>query len=464
MEYAIFFGELMRKRLLILIFSLILTAKAFAAETGETCVTATCHPAMKEFKVIHQPVKVGNCLACHKQTNKEHPLKGGKSFELTAKIPAMCYKCHNAMGKKKVVHQPVKEGDCSSCHKVHGAANKFLLEVGSDQSDLCFGCHDAAMMKMKFAHGPAAAGECTTCHTPHEGDEKRLMRAKTRDVCLKCHDEFGKNMKAAKVLHAPVQIDSCTACHKPHAADFKYFLKKDVADLCVGCHAKIAKKHNDAPVKHKPLVQPLGCSGCHSTHFSQYKGLLAMNEKDMCLTCHGVDTLGNPPLKNMSKELANKKYLHGPIQKERCTPCHDPHGSATFRLLKGNYPDQLYAPFKDNSFSFCLNCHEKNLLKYPETTLYTKFRNGKENLHFVHVANKRKGRSCKLCHDIHASNGQKLISPEGSPFGDWKVPTRFKMTDTGGSCAPGCHKPYSYDRVTPVNYAPTPAQTDEKKN
>jgi predicted CXXCH cytochrome family protein len=444
---------------LILILCLALPAGLQAAET---CVTADCHATYKTGKAPHSPVAEGDCLSCHKKVGAEHPLKGQKTFELTAKVPELCYQCHDPY-KKKVVHAPVKEGDCLSCHKVHGGANKYLLPVGSDLTSLCSECHDPAAMKGEFVHGPVAAGECTACHSPHDSVEKKLMKGKGRELCSSCHDDFGSKMKEAKVIHAPVQIDNCTACHSPHAGPSRYFLKKKVTELCLGCHGKIAKKHNDSKVKHKPLAQDEGCSGCHTSHYSSSKGLLRTGEKDMCLTCHGVDKLGNPPLRNMKKELEKKKYLHGPIQKDRCTPCHDPHGSNNYRLTKGNYPSQIYTPYKDDSYSLCLTCHEKNLLKYPETTVYTRFRNGNKNLHFVHVSNKTKGRSCKLCHEIHASEGDKLISPIGSRFGNWNIPLRFKQTSTGGSCAPGCHRPFEYDREKPVDYLPlTPGEGGEK--
>jgi hypothetical protein len=34
-------------------------------------------------------------------------------------------------------------------------------------------------------------------------------------------------------------------------------------------------------------------------------------------------------------------------------------------------------------------------------------------------------------------------------FGKWPLPLRSIKTDTGGSCSPGCHKKYNYDRKTP---------------
>ena len=127
-------------------------------------------------------------------------------------------------------------------------------------------------------------------------------------------------------------------------------------------------------------------------------------------------------------------------------------GSDNFRILRGRYPAEIYAPYRDGIYEACLICHDKNLLRYPDTTIYTGFRNGNQNLHFLHVANKRKGRTCRVCHEPHASNGEKLISKEGSQFGEWRIPLNFRITPTGGSCAPGCHQAFSYDREKPVVY------------
>lgn len=422
------------------------------AVATDTCVTATCHRAIGEIKNPHQPVKDGDCSSCHQQKAKEHPVKGSKSFELTAKGGTLCSQCHDAKGKNKVEHAPVKEGDCVACHNPHGAAGRFLMNVSEDQTELCMGCHDGALMKQKFMHGPVAVGACTKCHDPHESSEKALLKGSVRDICLKCHTDFVKFLKESPIVHPPVKDAPCTACHDPHGTPVAQLLKKKMPDLCFECHDDIGKKLARVKVQHKPLLQEGSCGNCHSVHFSKNSGLLPTDEKSACLGCHGSDTLGKPALKNIQKELAGKKHLHGPIQKGECKACHDPHGSDFFRMLRGNYPSELYVGYVAGVYDACLNCHEKNLLRYADTTVYTKFRNGSENLHYLHVSNKRKGRACRICHEPHASNGEKLISEEGTRFGDWKIPINFKITPTGGSCAPGCHREFKYDREKPESY------------
>ncbi|GFE62105.1 cytochrome c [Geobacter sp. AOG2] len=432
----------------ILFFAMASGGSAYAAEAS--CKTAECHSRVGGTQNFHAPVKDEDCVACHKQTNPAHPLKGAKSFVLTSEGAALCYQCHDTFGKKKVVHPPVKDGECAYCHNPHGGVERFLLGVGSDQTQLCMGCHDPAPFKQPFAHGPVAVGECTKCHDPHESKEKALLKGAVWETCIKCHTDFLKTLQEATFIHNPVKGGPCTACHNPHGSAVPQLLKKKTPDLCVGCHKNLGKKLK-AKIVHKPLLQSGGCSTCHSPHFSKAPHLLADQEKNLCLGCHGTDKLGNPPLHNIKKEIEGKKYLHGPVAKGECNACHDPHGSDNFRLLRGSYPPDIYVPYKDGTYEICLKCHEKNMLRFADTTIYTKFRNGNRNLHYVHVVNSRKGRTCRICHEPHASNGEKLITKEGIKFGDWKIPINFQITPTGGSCAPGCHRKFRYDRDKPVD-------------
>jgi predicted CXXCH cytochrome family protein len=418
---------------------------------ADSCVTTACHKAIGELKQPHQPVKEGDCLSCHQRKSKQHPVRGGKSFELAARGAALCSQCHDARGKKKVVHPPVKEGDCTVCHKPHGADGRFLLDSSDDQTELCLGCHDSSPFKRKFLHGPAAVGECTKCHDPHESAEKALLKGPVRDTCLKCHADFARALKESNAGHPPVQKGPCTLCHDPHGTAVSALLRKKMPDVCIDCHRSIPDMVSGVKVPHKPLRQEGSCGNCHSTHFSKVKGLLPTDEKTLCLGCHDRDDLGKPPLRNIKKELQGKKYLHGPIRNGECKGCHNPHGSDFFRMLRGNYPSDYYAPYKAGMYDACLICHDKNMLAAPETTSATKFRNGARNLHFFHVSN-RKGRSCRACHEPHASNGPKLTAAEGSRFGSWKIPFRLTITDTGGRCSSGCHKSFDYDRVKPVAY------------
>jgi predicted CXXCH cytochrome family protein len=440
----------MRVPFLLLVISMLCFSSA--ESLAESCQTNDCHSSISNLLHQHPPAADGECLACHVETEAEHPIKGAKSFELVEQGSALCYQCHDEMENKQVIHDPVSEGDCLACHNPHGATNQYLLNVGTDQANLCFDCHDNEPFELQFKHGPAAVGACTLCHSPHESKHQSLLQSEIRALCLKCHQDFADQMEGSPVVHPPVKDGPCTDCHNPHADISPFMLKKKIPDLCFDCHAEVGEKLTNSTHKHKPIEEAGSCGSCHSTHFSQSKGLLAIDEKSLCLGCHGVDNLGDPPLKNIKKQLEGKRNLHGPLLQGECVPCHDPHSSDFFRLLKGSYPENIYAPYQAGIYDFCLNCHDKNLLKFEETSMYTSFRNGNRNLHFVHVVNKRKGRTCRICHATHASDDQKLVNAKGSPFGDWSLPINFKSTETGGRCSPGCHRPFEYDRVKPLEY------------
>jgi predicted CXXCH cytochrome family protein len=68
----------------------------------------------------------------------------------------------------------------------------------------------------------------------------------------------------------------------------------------------------------------------------------------------------------------------------------------------------------------------------------------------VHV-NQRKGRTCRACHEVHASKRPFHIR-DALPFGDagWMLKINYKQTTDGGTCSPGCHETRTYDRSAPA--------------
>ncbi|NOR04780.1 MAG: cytochrome C [Deltaproteobacteria bacterium] len=436
------------------LFSIFLLLPFYFSVSGfaGTCVTSECHQGLVRTPYVHQPVAEQECSGCHVQKSVEHPLKSGKSFTLTEKGERLCYQCHDALNVKKMVHDPVEEGDCLGCHRPHGSDGPHLLDVKEDQKALCGQCHDEETAGHDYVHGPAALGACTGCHDPHESDEKSLLRQETNSVCFSCHSDFADGIKSAQTIHAPIKDQECTLCHQAHSGAYPHLLKEKMPDICVKCHEKIGLEYKNAKTKHAALFIRQKCGNCHVSHFSNTDNLnISATEIDLCLTCHGKDDYSkSDALRNIKKELEGKKDLHGPIKEKRCVVCHDPHGSDNFRLLTGPYPVTFYADYKKDTYEFCLKCHEKILL-FPDTSIYTNFRNGKQNLHYLHVA-RRKGRTCKACHEPHASNWPKLINDKGAPFGSWRIPIRFVLTKNGGSCAPGCHGSKKYDRQDPVLY------------
>jgi predicted CXXCH cytochrome family protein len=280
-------------------------------------------------------------------------------------------------------------------------------------------------------HGPAGAGDCVACHDPHESDIKPLLVKKDDELCVGCHVDVQESLKKAHV-HPALQ-GGCTSCHNPHGSQHPHLLAEEGAGVCFACHDDIGDKVTKAAVVHPAARDGKACASCHSPHASDNEKLLLVPQKETCLGCH--------------KTLlpASATVLHAPVKDGTCTKCHDPHGGENAKLLVAAFPKDPYVPYTDADYALCFSCHKREMLQYPDTSFATGFRDGERNLHYLHVNNKQKGRSCRLCHEMHASTGPKLIA-DAVPFGTWRLPLKFVKTETGGSCAPGCHKPQSYDR------------------
>jgi predicted CXXCH cytochrome family protein len=412
-----------------------------AGKAKESCVTDKCHVRMGKEKFVHGPVAVGDCILCHKQLKKH-------KFEPITDIGKLCDDCHEKLTTKKVVHAPVKKGQCIKCHDPHQSAFKFQLRANG--ADLCFLCHDKSIVGGKFVHGPVAVGSCSTCHTMHQSEFPKLLLANGNEVCFNCHTDKADDFKKKKFLHAPVQ-EACVNCHSPHSGNFKFNFKAEGdRDLCFTCHTDKEKEIKEATVPHRGLDTPRKCLACHDPHASNYVKQLTKQPADLCMDCHDRDYTGpNGQTANMKAILANNSMHHGPIKQNDCSGCHNTHGSNNFRILREYFPQLFYAGYSQDNYKLCFMCHEKTIANDERTTTLTAFRNGDQNLHFVHVNKAVKGRTCRACHDAHATNNQRHIRDE-VPFAKWQLPVGFTKTETGGRCLPGCHQLFSYDRVKPV--------------
>ena len=420
---------------------LLCLSPAFA---DENCVTEKCHATIASKAVVHPAVGMG-CSSCHEAVSQPHPQKSVKTFKLIQELPGLCATCHTPFGTKKYVHDPVKNGMCTSCHDPHSSAQPKLLL--SPANEICQTCHPDKT-DFKNVHGPTSAGDCLACHDPHESDNPAHTVKPGAELCFTCHMEMQKEIN--KAFKHPALEGGCTSCHNPHGSAFKKFLSAEGPALCFQCHPQIEEKLKASTDIHPPIKSEKGCISCHSPHASDGEKLLQKSGKDECLLCH--------------KGIIRKEdtVLHGPIRDGKCLPCHEPHGSVNAKLLIKEFPEEMYVPYTDNEFGLCFSCHNRDMLTYAETSYATGFRNGDRNLHYVHVNRKEKGRNCIVCHTIHGGTLPKLINQKVT-FGNWSLPIRFTKTANGGSCAPGCHKPFVYDRKSPAT-GTAPAQTKEKAN
>jgi predicted CXXCH cytochrome family protein len=264
--------------------------------------------------------------------------------------------------------------------------------------------------------------------------------------CVDCHSDLIES----SVTHAPA-TESCDVCHlvdiKDHTENGAkgLHLSEELPGLCYNCHDDLKSDIKGFTHPHEALNDEKKCASCHSPHSSDEKKLLNYNQKKLCLGCHNKDVNAKgEKVRNIKKLLLTSKVIHPPVENGGCSVCHQPHGSANNYLLISAFPADQYVPAVRDTFEFCWECHDSDLLELEKTTASTNFRDGERNLHYVHMHGNM-GRSCVMCHNVHASNNTHLIEDKVG-FGDWDLPIKYVADENGGSCFPGCHGEKKYTR------------------
>lgn len=263
--------------------------------------------------------------------------------------------------------------------------------------------------------------------------------------CQECHTDVADK----KVLHAPVG-EGCDNCHRvdmnqhPEKVSTGLFLVEEMPKLCFECHEPVKKEIDSSRIVHAPVRDKRMCMNCHSPHSTADKKLLKGGKTETCLTCHSAEIqAGDRTIRNIGQIVKTGKVIH-PALNGGCGSCHKGHASNENYLLIGSFPSALYAPGKKENYAVCWECHDSDLLEAQKTESATGFRNGDKNLHYLHLFGGR-GRSCVICHDVHASNNKFLVQDKVS-FGKWAFTLNFTPDETGGSCSPGCHGTLTYKR------------------
>ncbi|MFT5424512.1 MAG: putative CXXCH cytochrome family protein [Phycisphaerales bacterium] len=425
---------------------------------GQSCTAVGCHSEKTDHEFTHGPLYVSACNICHVVADRE-TLRVG----LARPVNQLCVFCHEQdTPTQTTVHAPFRAGACVQCHSPHGGEDPRLLRK-DHYGELCLSCHESMAEARDLVHGPVADGACSACHQPHTSPNRKLLIEDGQSLCLSCHADLGNRIETALVVHPPVQTD-CQLCHDPHATDNPAMLLQDASTLCMSCHEEVRHTVDDATTPHGAVTSERSCLSCHSPHTSDHQRLLRNNAASLCFECHDkvIEREDGTTLANMKEIVETRANLHTPVAQGDCTLCHEIHGGSRERLLVREYPSTIYAPFGESQYALCFGCHDQTMVTDQKTTTVTRFRNGDTNLHFVHVNDDKKGRTCAVCHDTHASNHAKHIR-EAVPYGPggWELPIGFQQTLEGGTCAAGCHQPHEYNRSDPVNYPPAPPPAPE---
>ncbi len=273
-----------------------------------------------------------------------------------------------------------------------------------------------------------------------------------------CHTNFAERA----FLHKPLRDGTCEACHLPNpgksagASASKCPEGEFTAALgekgCAGtdCHSPLPEFHEK---EKDSSLDP--CLRCHDPHAGASEALLKGTEEELCLACHEKELV--PPLPRKKQQLAQGQeeepsitlVRHGPYAEGKCSPCHPAHEMDTAYLLRGDFPKSLYTSlYTPSTYSACYEaaCHGSELTEEARTDSATRFRNGDDNLHYLHVAaGSERGRSCRLCHEPHQALNAALIRT-GMPFGKKFLTLEFTSTPNGGTCETSCHASFEYNR------------------
>lgn len=403
------------------------------------CTNPGCHNNLIEKSVIHSPIQDG-CEYCHEKSGNVHPGAEGNEFTLVKAPPELCEVCHESKKSEKVVHEPVAEGECLQCHSPHSSPNQFLLKESSIVK-LCEDCHDSDMWNNKTKHQPVSDGACLNCHNPHQSNFPQLLVSKLPELCFNCHNKEKNEYNMADV-HPPFE-DNCLDCHAVHGSENSNLLTAKLPDICFSCHEELQNSLKKKTV-HQAIREGQLCLNCHNQHASGNDNLLKTEGQKLCFQCHGkVNPLEAEQSVNIQKKVS-EKFVHEPIVSDGCSDCHTPHASDYTALLTNTFPEGNYTIGVVDSFALCFDCHDSDLLEKQQTDDATNFRNGKTNLHYLHVK-REKGRNCIDCHDVHGAPNIHLIGNKVR-FGHWEMPINYKTNETGGSCLPGCHGEKKYKR------------------
>lgn len=285
----------------------------------------------------------------------------------------------------------------SLCAVDYANADQVSPVYAEDGASACLECHDegheAAILMTPHAQSadkrtPFALHECESCHgasTEHmrkvEGSAKRPLPAivfgvgsptpieKQNEVCLDCH-EGGVRINWTGSQHHAADT-SCASCHGAHEVKDPVLVKQTQAEVCYGCHVE---QRVDS---HRQSVHPIKdgkvtCSDCHNPHGSAGPKLLkGVSVNDTCYSCH-------------AEKRGPFLWEHAPVRDD-CSSCHTPHGSNLPRLLKARTP------------FLCQECHEEN---FHPGTLYsgTGLAGASPNARVL-------GKDCLNCHPkVHGSN------------------------------------------------------------
>lgn len=201
----------------------------------------------------------------------------------------------------------------------------------------CESCHGPGSLAIEGLT-PEKVAEDLKAGKKTECDYKTLIEINTLPaqarslLCIKCH-----TANATLNLHAwnagdHAQSDvACSDCHSIHAGADLIVRPRETYDMCTKCHEDVRAEFS-LPSHHPVIERKVFCTDCHNPHGSYSDNLLRGDTvKAACTRCH-------------AEKEGPFVFEHADLS-EDCSGCHRPHGSVNNNLLKSSMP------------FLCLQCH-----------------------------------------------------------------------------------------------------------
>lgn len=207
------------------------------------------------YDEVHAPVAENKCTECHFEPTSPNALEIKKQGSM------LCRQCHKDMidktFNKNRLHWPLADNvGCLNCHSPHGTKQKKLLK--GTQIKVCGKCHEDTIKLQEWSKNnpknkslcePIKKGNCTSCHTPHASDNVLLINQTniSIDLCRKCHEwlTHSSHPIGAKVVdqrNKNLSVE-CLSCHKACGTGNKPSMLpfETTHELCIQCHIERRK-------------------------------------------------------------------------------------------------------------------------------------------------------------------------------------------------------------------------------
>jgi DmsE family decaheme c-type cytochrome len=254
---------------------------------------------------------------------------------------------------------------------------------GGSQAETCKTCHEDVVKQFATTrHGKADRFQawgftqsCSSCHGDvaehaETGDPEKILSpaemgpAKASQACLSCHLNESHQAFWQGSAHETSNL-TCLSCHSVHRAKSleKLLVRRTPNEACLSCHIDLRKaqfQRSTHLFRDENRNALMGCTDCHNPHGSQTAKLIKGDSvNDTCYACH-------------TEKRGPFLWQHSPSQ-ENCLTCHTPHGSNNTNLLAMRAPQlcqschmqgrhQTVAAQPNAAWVFnraCLNCHSQ---------------------------------------------------------------------------------------------------------